>query len=225
MSINDLAALARRHLIAVAIVLVVVAATAYTFKHTPPTYTESATVVLKAPGPNPYWTFGAPLITAGEVTVDWMTGAQGEQQLSRDGVSGDYDVGMVNYANMEYPDYAVPYVAVSASGPSPAAAHQAFVTVVRVFDSYLAARQDNIVPAVWITTTIVGDTGPIIQSGSRLRTFAGLAVLTLVAAYLLTRFLDRHPIRPSALRHPQWRSIHRPVPGRQLRHPARPGAA
>ena len=224
MSLSELAALARRHAVALTVVLLLAAATAYTFKHTPPSYQESGTVVLTAPGSGPYSTFGAPLITTGELIVDWIMGPQGQQQLHQDGVTDGFDIALVNYANQEFPYYGAPYLTLSASAENPAAAHRAFTTVTRIFDDYLAARQrqEGVLPSFRISTTVIADTGPLIQPGSRIRSFAGLVMLTVVAAYLVLRFLDRHPIRPRDLLLSQRRGWTRPAARGSVAAPARP---
>lgn len=195
MSLGELVALARRHVAAVVIVLFFAAGTAYTFKHTPPTYLETATMLLVSPGSGPYSTYSSPLITTGDVASEWIMGAQGHQQARQDGATGNFDVALVNYSNQEYPDYAAPYLTVAASAQDPVTTHRTFTTVTRVFNDYIAARQDGVQPRYRITTRMIGDTGPLIQKGSTKRSFAGLLVLTIVAAYLVSRFLDRHPIR------------------------------
>jgi hypothetical protein len=213
-SLSELAALARRHVVAVALVLLAAAGTAYAFKHTAPTYQESATLVLTAPRPQPYTAFGSSLVTTGELAADWVMGQQGEPQVARAAGGDDFSVALVNFSNQEYPYDVVPYLTVSASAGSPAAAHRAFLAVTRAVDGYLAARQraEQIAPRDLIGTRLVGDTGAVLQQGSRLRSFAGLAVLTTVAAYLVSRFLDRHPIRLRVLlTGSQWRSTHHPV--------------
>jgi hypothetical protein len=226
-SLSELAALAQRHAVAVTVVLIVAAATAYTFKHSPPTYRESATVVLTAPGSGPYSTFGSSLVTTGEVVVDWMMGAQGQQQLHQDGVTDGFDIALVNYSNQEFPYYGAPYLTLSASADNLAATHRTFTTVMRIFGDYLAARQrqDGILPADRIGTKVIGDTGPLFQPGSRIRSFAGLAILTLVAAYLVLRFLDRYPIRPRSLLRYQPRGFPRAVARGPVAGPARRGTS
>lgn len=208
MSPSELAALARRHVLAVMMILLAAAATAYSFKHTPPTYTESATVALVAPNAHPYMSDGTTLLTTSEVVVDWIQGAQGQQEVHQAGVVGGFDVAMLNFANQEYPYYVVPYFTVSASGQDPAAAHRAFTIVTRVINNHLAAlqQQKGVSPANSISTGILGDSGPLIQRGSSKRSFAGLLLLTIVAAYLALKFLDRRPIRPRALLGAQQRS-------------------
>jgi hypothetical protein len=223
-SLGELAALARRHAVAVLMVLLLAAATAYSFKHTPPTYQESATVILTA-GSQPYGTFGKSLITTGEVVADWIMGPQGRQQLGLNAADG-FGVALVNYSNQEYPLYAVPYLTVSASAQDPATAHRTFSTVIQIIDEYLQAhqRQAGVARGLRVTTTVIGDTGPLIQPGSRIRSFAGLAMLTVMAAYLVSSFLDRHPVRPVGPLRFQWRDTRDSTSRRSFRRPARPGA-
>ena len=184
-------------------------------------------MVLTAPGTGPYSSFGEALITTGEVMVDWIMGVQGQEQLQQDGITNGFDVALVNYSNQEYPYYPVPYLTLSASAENPAAAHRAFTIVTRVFDDYLAARQrqEGVLPHYRVTTTVIGDTGPLIQQGSRIRSFAGLVMLTIVAAYLVARFLDRHPVRPYSLLPSRRRGSPRPAARGSVAVPAPPGAS
>ena len=195
MSLDELMALARRHVVAVVIVLMFAAGTAFSFKHTTPLYQESATFVLKAPGSAPYSTFGTTLIKTGEVAAAYTMGVQGRQQARQQGVTGGFSVALVNYANQEFPYYGAPYLTVYASAHDPVTAHRDFTVVQQIFDGYLAARQVGISPDSRIAVSVVGDSGPLIQKGSTVRSFAGLLVLTLVIVLLLARFLDRHPVR------------------------------
>jgi hypothetical protein len=195
MSLGELVALARRHAVAVAMVLVFAAGTAYTFKHATPTYQESATFVLRAPGTGPYSTFGGTLINTGEVVAEWIMGPQGQQQVHQEGATNAFNVALVNYSNQEFPLYDAPYLTVSASAHDPVTAHRTFTTVTRVLNDYLAARQDGAPPEDRITVSVIGDASPLMERGSTIRSFAGLLVLTIVAAFLVSRFLDRHPVR------------------------------
>jgi hypothetical protein len=210
---SELAALARRHTIAVTMILLVAAGAAFTFKHTLPTYSESATVIVTAPDAPPYTAGGSTVLTTAEVMVNWIMGPQGQQQIHQAGVDNGFDAELLNFANMQYPYYVEPYLVVSASAHDPAAAHRAFTIVTRIVNDYLAAlqRQKGVTPDNLMRTDVIGDTGPLIQQGSSKRSFAGLFLLTIVAAYLMLRFLDHHPVRPRALLRSQLRSRRDPA--------------
>lgn len=213
MSPRELIALVRRHVIAVAVVLLVAGGTAYTFKHTPPTYTESGTVVLTMPKPNSYTvSYGTTMINTAEIAVNWLKGVTGQREARQAGVTNSFDVALVNFSNQEYPYYAVPYITISASAQDPATAHQQFTTVTRILNDYLALhqRQDGVSRYYWISASVNGDTGPLLQQGSRIRTFAGLLVLTIVTIYVVAAFLDRHPIRPRTILRSWWHDSRNP---------------
>ena len=195
MSLGELAALVRRHVVAVIVVLVFALGTAYTFKHSPPTYQEVATFVLKAPGSGAYSTYGPPLIVNGEIAAEWIGGPQGQQQVRQEGGIGTFEVTLFNYSNKEYPYYGAPYLTVSASAHDPVAAHQTFTAVTRAFNNFLMARQEGVPREDYITMNVIGDSGTLIARGSNVRSFAGLLVLTIVAAFIVSRFLDCHPLR------------------------------
>lgn len=196
MSLTEIAALMRQHVVAVSVVLVVAAGTAITFKSTPPTYQESATVILTSPRLMLY-SSNESLITTSEVMTRWMMGMQGQQQVRQAGATGAFHVAMVNLYNEQYPNYYRPFVTVTATSHDPGEVHHTFATVTRLLSDDLAARQaqQRVPPNDRITEHNVGDTGPVIQPGSPKRTFAALVLLTTVAVFMVSSFLDRHPIR------------------------------
>ncbi len=200
MSLDELVALLRRHMIAAMVVVVLAVGAAYTFKRTPLTYGESATMILTVPkslaNPNPYATFDEPLITTSGVVALSMMGAQSLQKVRAAGAVGTYNVALVNLYNEQYPNYGEPSVTVTATAHDPAAAHNTFAIVIRLFQDNLAARQaqQGVPPHDRIGAHEAGDTGPMLASGSRKRVFAGLTVLTIVAVFSVCIFLDRHPV-------------------------------
>ena len=207
---GELGALARRHLVAVTVVVLLAVGVAYSFKHAPPTYQESATLVLTAQGgANRY---DDSLITTAEIMVSWTTGPQGQQKLRQAGAASGFNVALVNLYDQEYPNLPYPFVTVSASAQNPAVAHRTFAIGMQLFVTELLAQQvkQGVLPRNRITAYSVGDGGPVILQGSRIRTFAGLFLLTIVAAYLMLTFLDRHPIRPGSLLRARWRNSRAP---------------
>jgi hypothetical protein len=201
-SLRELAALARRHGLAVGIVLLIAMGTAYGFKHTPPAYQEGGSLVLTPvqalTNPNPYTSpFAESMISTGEVMVKWLTGPQGQQQLDRAGADDNFGATLINFSDQEYPFYGQPYLTVTGTGNSAAAAHSALIEGIQVFNNELTDLQSQVgVPSdTRITTHMVGDSGPMVQPGSNKRVYAGLGFLTIVAAFMLASFLDRHPFR------------------------------
>jgi hypothetical protein len=215
MSLSELAALVRRHIVAAAIVLVVAAGAAYHIKHTPPTFEDNATIVLAPPNPvlsppyaNPYAPpFGPSLIITGELMVKWMTGAQGQEVLQQAGVPNTFSVALVNFSDQEYPLYGEPNLTISGIGEDPVSAHNALVTGTRIFEQGLDAQEEHahVPPTYRIATHVIGESGPVVQLGSSKRTYAGVAVLTIIALYMILRILDRGPSPLRRFRGP-WRS-------------------
>lgn len=198
MTVGEMFALARRHWIAAAVVLVLAVAALHTIKSTPPAYQESSTVIFIAPTsnnfPNPYDSDSdAPLITTDEIVVRLMMSPQSQHLVQAAGGSGDFTVAMVNLYNQEYPDYGIPNATITTEALSPEAAHNTYVIVARQLTNRLAEMQAKVSPRNRIVANIVGDSGPIIQVGSPKRVYAGLILLTLIAFFMLTIFLDRHP--------------------------------
>ena len=213
----EIVALMRRHVFAVAVVLIAAVSLAYSVKRTPPTYQESATVIFTAPvsavNPNPYDSYSGTLITAAEVMSRWIMGVQGQQQVRDAHATGTFNVALVNLYNQEYPNYSYPYVTVTATAGDPAAAHSTFEIVTRLLNDDLVARevQAGVAPVNRIGMHATGDSGPLRQTGTPKRAFAGLIGLTIAALFLVTMFLDRHPIRPRALLRSRRRGAPDPV--------------
>jgi len=198
MTVGEMLALARRHWIVAAVVLVLAVAALHSVKSTPPTYQESSTVIFIAPTsnnfPNPYDSDSdAPLITTDEIMVRTMMSPQSQHLVQAAGGSGDFTVAMVNLYNQEYPDYGIPNATITTEASSPEAAHNTYVIVARQLTNRLAEMQAKVAPRNRIVANIVGDSGPIIQTGSLKRVYAGLLLLALIAFFMLAIFLDRHP--------------------------------
>jgi hypothetical protein len=201
-TVQEIAQLIRRHLLAFMIVLAVGAGFGYSVKHTPLTYAESATVVFTPPKsvayPNPFTTLSSGLTqTAGIIAILVMS-PQGQQQVRSAGGASSYDAELVNLYNLEYPNYSDPFVAVTATSTNPVSAHRTFTVVVQLLGNVLKARQEKAgVPKVdRIGWHVVGDSGVLPEQGSSKRVLAGLLILTIVAAFSVAGFLERHPVRP-----------------------------
>ncbi len=217
MSPHELGQLARRHVIAVLVVLALAVGFTYTVKRTPPRYQENATVILTAPestaNPNPFvQSYSRALVDTGDVIVLSMMSPRGQEKARAAGATSAFNVALVNTYNQQYPNYSEPYVTVSATGNDPAEAHRTFAVVSGLFAGDLVAlqAQEGTAPIHRIGAHIIGDTGPVAQSGSPKRTYAGLALLTIVAVVMVAKFFDRYPIRLRRLvrhlvRSRQWR--------------------
>lgn len=200
MSLRQLSALARRQAIVLLVVFLVLLGIAYSFKKTPQVFQETATVVLMTSEPNPYVPqFSSTLINTGELLVQWTVGPEGQAALQRAGAGTGFDIDLVNFYNQEYPLYSQPYLTVTGSGVGAAATRKVFTAGLRVFDNKLAAIQtaEGAKPADFITTKLIGDSGPIIQLGSNKRAYGGLALLGIIAAYMAATFFDRRGIQLS----------------------------
>lgn len=199
MSPQAIAALLRRHIAAVLVLLAVAASVGYALFRAPVQYQDSATIVLAAPTstmfPNPLTSLSDTLIdTAGAMAVTAMS-PQVQQDVRTAGGTATYDVELVNSYNLEYPDFADPYVTITANGTSPAQARQTFNLVTQFLTRDLLLDQAGVPPANRISAHLVGATGPLSQRGSPKRVLGGLLALTMVAVFSAACFLDRHPIR------------------------------
>lgn len=196
MSLLDLAALMRRHAVAVTIVLVLAAVLGYELKHAKPPYNESSTVVFSTSA-DPFGVGNGVLVTADLMSRSMMS-PQSEQLVRQAGGTVDYQVSLVNLYNIEYPDYSDPYVTISVTASDPVDAERTFSAVMHVLTNELKARQagDGISPANQIDIKVLSATaGARPLTGYPKRTFGALAVLTVIAVFLVAAFLDRRPIR------------------------------
>jgi hypothetical protein len=180
----------RLRLTLVAATLLVAAGAGYGIEISPPLYMESATVEFSLPraqnAPNAYYMFAPSLITSGEVMVHILMSSSAQRQIGAAGRGASVSLALVNLYSEEYPDYGVPLATLTAASPVTADAHRAFVVAARVLGHLLAAQQKQlgVPPRERISAQIIGDSGPIIQTGSRARVFGGLALLAAIGAGL-----------------------------------------
>ena len=180
----------RSRLTLVVATLLLAAGAGYDIKISPPTYLESAIVELSLPksynAPNAYYMFAPSLITSGEVMVEILMSPSVQRQIGADGRGASVSLALVNLYNEEYPDFGVPLATLTAASPVAADTHRTFVVAERELGLLLTARQKQlgVRPRQRISAQILGDSGPIIQTGSRARVFGGLALLAAIGAGL-----------------------------------------
>jgi len=167
--------------------LTLVVATGYDIGISPQMYRESATVELSLPkaqnAPNAYYMFAPSLIASGEAMVQILMSPSVQRQIGATGRGASVSLALVNLYNEEYPYYGVPLATLTAASPGAADAHHTFAAAARVLGLLLAAQQKQagVPPRERISAQILGDSGPIIQTGSRARVFGGLALLAAIA--------------------------------------------
>jgi hypothetical protein len=195
MAIREIAALMRRHLLAVLIVLIIAVGVVFDIKTTPTTYLETATVVFTAKNsladPHSAGEFVVPLVATEVMTAENMMSAPEESQVRAAGGAASYDFVPLNLYSMQYPDYNEPAAILSATSQSPADVQRTFSVAVQVLERELAAIQARVPQASRIHIYLVGDSGLAAQPGSSTRVLAGLALLTIVAVFSVVNFLDR----------------------------------
>ncbi len=142
--------------------LLLAAGAGYDIEISPPMYLESATVELSLPkaqnAPNAYYMFAPSLIASGEAMVQILMSPSAQRQIGAAGRGASVSLALVNLYNEEYPYYGVPLAA--------------------------RQRQAGVPRRARISAHILGDSGPIIQTGSRARVFGGLALLAAIAVSL-----------------------------------------
>lgn len=206
MSFGQIYSLMRRHLVAVMVVFVLAAGMAWNIKKTPPAYSESANVIFVPPAVNPYSSissYTSALISTAFVMTDTMLSPESQQKIRNAGGIANFNLGLINLSNEQFPYYGYPYVTLTATSVNPADAHRTFTIVAQSLQHLVSERQAKAgVPLTSrISTHVVADTGPIAQVGSPKRAYAGLMLLAIVIALLVAGFLDRHPIWPRIRRH------------------------
>jgi hypothetical protein len=198
---QEILALVRRHVVAVGAVLVLAAGLGLYLQHRPPGYADSATVAFVAPkNQGGLFGFGQSLLVADQVMTASLSGPQGQEQVRQAGGTAKFSVELVNLSDEEFPNYSDPYATVSVISQDSAVAAKTYSAVLQVLQEDLSAIQarQGAKPNTWIHMHIIADSpapGPQPQRGSRDRILAGLAILGVIAAFMLATFLDRHPIR------------------------------
>lgn len=206
MSLREAAAITRRRWVVFTLVFILTAGVAYSIKRTPPMYAETGTAVFTAPKspvyPNPYSSWRGDLPATAYIMTEAMLDAQSQDRVRAAGGTADFSLAPVNLSNEEYPNYGTPYVTLTTTSVDPADAHRTFTIVASSFEHLVSARQAQagVLPGNRISTSIIGNTGPLLQAGSPKRVYAGLAVLAVVAASMLSSFLSRHQGRLRAIR-------------------------
>jgi hypothetical protein len=208
-SVRELAALVRRHVFAVCLILLVTAGVAIDFRYTQPGYEETTTVALE-PGSffsvaplnvNQDFLLNRALINTCQLLAIHLSGPQGASQLRQAGVTDRFAISVVNDSNEDTPSYPYPDLSVSVAGGSPGTTHHQFIESMHVINLDIADFQagNQISPRGRLAIYTLSDSGPVSQQGSLIRTYAALIFLTLVAMFLICRFLDRHSRVPMPL--------------------------
>lgn len=201
MSIGQLVALARRHILAVCLVALVTAGIVIDFKYTQPKYTETATLVVEAQdfssvepvNIDDNYLENTSLITTCLLLVMHLSSPQGQAQLRQAGVSSSFSISVVNGYNADSPSYNYPDLSVSVTDSSPTVTHQQFNNAMRVITANIATLQsgDPILGQNDLVAYTLSDGGPASQRGSLLRSYAALLLCFLIATFLTCSFLDR----------------------------------
>lgn len=202
MSIPELASLARRQWIVVLIVILVTVAFAYHFKRAVPLNQDSGNLLFSTTpslqaGQHKQPTVSIdPLIITADVMVDWLNSPQGARRVVQDGGTGGYQFGLVNFYDQEYPQYLQPLATLNTTSYSPIVAQRTFAAAMRAVQQELQAQQraQGVPSYARISAYLVGSsTGPVSLSGYPKRTYVGLLLLALMAAYFGAKLLDRKP--------------------------------
>jgi hypothetical protein len=209
MSFWEITALLRRHVFAVGAILLLAAAAGYRIQSRPPVYADNGSVVFTVANrladhessPVLSALLTRSLIAAEATMTEAFSPPVTSGSLRTAAGTANYVLTPFNSYDLEYPYYSLPSTTLAVTAASPAAARTAFGSVYRQIAGQLASLQARArVPrANRITAYTAANTGPVRQTGSRLRVAAGLAVLTALAVFVVAGSLDRHR-RPGARR-------------------------
>lgn len=197
MTFRELAGLMRRHLLAVTVVLITVGAAGYDIRSTPPMYSEGATVVFTVARSlarlDSSGQLATPLIATEVMMAQVLMSPVAQGQVRAAGGTAQFEFVPVNLYSMQYPDYAEPSATLTTTSQRPASVRRTFLVVLRVIGQRLKSiqAQAGVSSRHRIRTFLVGDTGPVSQPGSPARVLAGLALLAIVAVFMVVNFLDR----------------------------------
>jgi hypothetical protein len=196
MSLSDLLALARRHILAVIAVLLFFLGIAYDFESTQPAFKQTAIIAFEAPNIHK-GTYVISQITTCQILVLELSGAQGQQQLRHVGINGEFTIAVVNSSNADEPILRHPYLTVSAIGQSAAAARSAFTAGMGVLAEDMKSLQARfqLPAAAQISALTLSNGTPVEQVGSKSRAYAALIFLALAATYVIARMIDNRVIR------------------------------
>lgn len=197
MTLREIAALMHRHLLAVAVVLLTATGVGYGIMRTPPVYSQSATVVFMAKnspdGSHSSATFLNPLVATEVMMTQILSSPLSQSQVRAAGGTASFELVPFNLYSLQYPDYGEPIAMLTTTSQRPADVERTFTVVLRLLGQRLAAMQGQAgVPRrSRIQDYLTGNTGPVAQPGSARRVFAGLAMLTVLAVFMVAKCLDR----------------------------------
>jgi hypothetical protein len=208
--LESLAGSGRLRIIAVALIGILAATAGGVIALTRPIYAESATVIFALPrqdSPAASYTWQAQsLISTGSVISQVLMGPQVASRIRAAGGTASYDLTLVNLYNQDYPDYDYPEALLTVSSLSAVSTRHTFLVAKRILTEVLAEwqRQAGAPAADRIVANITDDSGPKAQAGSRKRSLAGLALLTLVCGSTAWSTLSR---RKRLIRRPRHRAL------------------
>ena len=206
MTFCAIAGLMRRHLLAVTVVLIIAVCAGYDIRSSPTMYSESATVeyaVARSLGKSDVkGQFAIPLIATEVMMSQALMSRPAQGQVRAAGGTAQFEFVPANLYSLQYPNYDEPAAALTTTSQRPAEVRRTFHVVLRLLGQRLAGLQAQAgVPARnRIRTFLSGDTGPVAQPGSSTRVSAGLALLTVVAVFMVANFLDRRQRGPGVIR-------------------------
>ena len=197
MNLLEIKALLRRHLFAVIVVCILAIGVTYSLEHANPGYEEAGTVVITgspAMEKSALYTYANSLLAMQDLVSVYMSGPGAEHSVRAAGGAGSYSVTLVNNNNEELPYYKNPYVNIVTSSPSAGISESTFTAVVSVLTKEVTTLQveGGIASNEQIAAILSSRSGaPVSQRGSRVRSLAAIAILTIIVVIMSAYALDR----------------------------------
>ena len=167
--------------------LLIALCVAYDIKSSPPTYSDSATVIFSAAGGlvslSRHPAASSSLIVTEVTLTEGLLTQSGPASVRGGGGTGSISAVPCNQHSMQYPDYAQPCAELTATAPWAAVAQRTFWLAYRLFTVRLRELQarSGVRPRSRIYTWLAGSTGPVPQRGSHARVYGGIALLALLS--------------------------------------------
>jgi hypothetical protein len=196
---QEIVGIGRRHVAAVAAVVILAGGLFYFFAHRNPGYVDSGVIAFTAPKAEQGGLFGysQSLLAADQVMQSRLVGPLGHEEVQKAGGDAKYDIELANRNNEEFPSYSDPYATISTISNDPARTARTFQAIIAVLTRDLQGIQvqEGAPEKTWIQVHVISNpTGPELQKGSKVRVLVGLAILAVILAFMLGVFLDRHPV-------------------------------
>ncbi|MFC4031162.1 hypothetical protein ACFO3J_06710 [Streptomyces polygonati] len=198
-----LALLRRWYVLVVAMLLTALGA--YHVLRPPQEYLSSAVIVVKPPvtgnQPNQLANLQPPVAAVSYAIIEQLRSPAGAAELAAAGVRGRYALIPRNSGTSVTPAYLIPSLQIQSREEESAAADNSAYTIISVYRHHLSALQtaQHIPPASQMTAELLVPPSSVLESGTKSRALAGVALSGAVGGVLAALWTDRFARRRSPL--------------------------